>query len=90
MPTTDSAAGKRQMPPPRQIRQASLEAHVDIVAEYGIRIFSDRFTSDELADTSFYLALRELEVAASGLEPYRRVARYLHIVGIRHWEGPQA
>jgi S-adenosylmethionine-dependent methyltransferase len=73
----------RRMLPPHEIRRALLEAHVDIVSEYGIRIFADHFTTDELADTGFYFALKELEVAASRLEPYKRVARYLHIVGVR-------
>lgn len=73
----------RRILPPHEIRRALLEAHIDIVAEYGIRIFADHFTTDELADTGFYLTLKELEVAASRLEPYKRVARYLHIVGIR-------
>lgn len=77
---------RRRILPPRQIRQVLAGARVDIVAEYGIRIFSDHFTSDELADTDSYLALKELEVAASRLEPYRRVARYLHIVCVRQTE----
>jgi len=68
---------------PQAIRQALEEAHVDIVAEYGIRIFADHFTADELADTDFALALKELELAAGCLEPYKHVARYLHIVGTR-------
>jgi S-adenosylmethionine-dependent methyltransferase len=73
----------RHVLPPERIRQTLCDAQVEIVAEYGIRIFSDYFTSDELADAKFLDEVKELELAAGQLEPYKRVARYLHIVGVK-------
>jgi S-adenosylmethionine-dependent methyltransferase len=69
--------------PADRIRQELSEARVDPLAEYGIRIFADYFSSEELADPDFLDRLQELEAQASHLEPYKGVARYLHIVGAK-------
>jgi S-adenosylmethionine-dependent methyltransferase len=71
----------RHVLPQSQLREALQEEGVEIMAEYGIRIFSDHFKADELTDPAFYRRLSELEMAASPLEPYRSVARYLHLLG---------
>jgi S-adenosylmethionine-dependent methyltransferase len=73
----------RRILPPSRIRQELSDARVKIVAEYGIRIFADYFSGEELADAAFTAKLWELEMEASRLEPYKRVARYLHLVGVR-------
>jgi S-adenosylmethionine-dependent methyltransferase len=66
-----------------RIRQELSEAQVDTVAEYGVRIFADYFSSEELADPNFLARLQELEAEASHLEPYKGVARYLHILATK-------
>ncbi len=73
----------RRILPADRVRQELAEAGVDIVAECGIRIFADYFSEEELADHAFAAALWELEMEASHLEPYKRVARYLHVIGIK-------
>ena len=73
----------RRVLPPKRARQALAESGVHVVAEYGIRIFADYFTTEELLDPAFYLQLRELEMSASRSEAYRQLARYLHIVGVK-------
>ncbi len=74
----------RRVLPLNRARQALIESGVHVVAEYGIRIFADYFTSEELLEPAFYLQLRELEMTASRSEAYRQLARYLHIVGVKH------
>jgi hypothetical protein len=74
----------RRVLPLNQTRQALAESGVHVVAEYGIRIFADYFTTEELLEPAYYLQLRELEMTASHSEPYRKLARYLHIVGVKH------
>jgi len=69
--------------PAERIRQELSAAGVDTVAEYGIRIFSDYFGAEELEEPEFLARLQELEAEASGLEPYKGMARYLHILGTK-------
>jgi S-adenosylmethionine-dependent methyltransferase len=70
-----------------EVRQELAGAGVEVAAVYGIRIFSDEFTEEELADAAFAAQLWDLEMAASELEPYRSVARYWHVVGVKVGEG---
>ena len=69
--------------PADRIRQELTQAKVDTVAEYGIRIFYDYFSTEELDDPVFLTRLQDLEAEASRLEPYKGVARYLHILATK-------
>jgi S-adenosylmethionine-dependent methyltransferase len=69
--------------PADRIRQELTQSHVDTVAEYGIRIFADYFSAEELDDPVFLSRLQDLELEASHLEPYKGVARYLHVLGTK-------
>jgi 2-polyprenyl-3-methyl-5-hydroxy-6-metoxy-1,4-benzoquinol methylase len=62
------------------VRSALRQAGLVPAAEYGVRIFADYLSADELADDAFYARLWSLEVEASQIEPYKRIARYAHII----------
>ena len=68
----------------QDLRVAAARAGVDTFAEYGIRIFADYVPADKLADPVFYKQLWDLEIAASATQPYRALARYIHILGTKH------
>ena len=65
-----------------QVREALNGSGIRLVAHHGVRIFADCIDSDKLQDGAFLSDLRSLEIAASGLEPYIRIARYHHLVGV--------
>jgi S-adenosylmethionine-dependent methyltransferase len=47
---------------------------------YGVRVFADYLPSSTLVDEGGYARLWELELAASAMEPYRSIARYMHLL----------
>ena len=63
------------------MQKAMAKAGVKVVAEYGVRIFADYVPAGKLTDREFYARLLELETAAGALVPYRRIARYNHLLG---------
>ncbi|MBN1583600.1 MAG: methyltransferase domain-containing protein [Anaerolineae bacterium] len=65
------------------IKEAVARSGIHAVDEYGIRIFADYVPVEELADPVFYARLLALETAASALFPYKLIARYNHLVGIK-------
>ena len=46
----------------------------------GVRAFADQVPDDRLDDPAFLDALLRLESAAARLDPYRRIARYIHLL----------
>ncbi len=62
------------------VRDALRRAGLVLAAEYGVRIFADYFPREDWEDDSFYAHLWPLEVEASQIEPYKRIARYAHII----------
>jgi S-adenosylmethionine-dependent methyltransferase len=63
------------------VREAMDQAEVQIVAEYGVRIFADYMPPERLTDGEFFARVLELEEAASALHPYRLFARYHQMLG---------
>jgi SAM-dependent methyltransferase len=55
---------------------------VDPVAWYGVRLFTDGWTPERPATDPEELVL-EVELAASRLDPYRRLSRLFHLLGRR-------
>jgi S-adenosylmethionine-dependent methyltransferase len=73
----------RRTMPAEGVRQAMAQAGLDEVATHGVRIFADYQPSEKLADPAFLEQLTALELAASGLEPYRSIARYIQLIGVK-------
>jgi S-adenosylmethionine-dependent methyltransferase len=67
--------------PTEVVQEALVDAGVEVVAEYGVRIFADYLPAEKLADSEFFARLLELEAAAGALDPYRLIARYIHLLG---------
>jgi len=57
------------------------QAGLEMLAEYGVRIFADYLPVEKLADPEFFARLLELEMAAATLHPYRLIARYIQLLG---------
>jgi S-adenosylmethionine-dependent methyltransferase len=53
---------------------------LNLTATYGVRAFADQVPEGRLADTAFLDTLVQLETAAAQLDPYRRIARYVHLL----------
>jgi S-adenosylmethionine-dependent methyltransferase len=51
-----------------------------VTAVCGVRAFADQIPTVRLADPAFLDALLRLETAAAQLDPYRQIARYVHIL----------
>jgi S-adenosylmethionine-dependent methyltransferase len=51
-----------------------------VTAVCGVRAFADRVPPERLADPAFLDELLRLEAAAAHLDPYRQIARYIHIL----------
>ena len=49
---------------------------LELMAEYGVRIFADYVPAEKLADPEFYARLLELELEAGSISPYKLIARY--------------
>jgi S-adenosylmethionine-dependent methyltransferase len=73
----------RRIWPSETMREALIGTGIDVVAEYGVRIFADYVSGDKLVDPASYASLLELERAASTLDPYRQIARYTLFLGIK-------
>jgi len=54
----------------------------------GVRAFADQVPDDRLDDPTFWDALLRLESAAARLDPYRRIARYVHLLAHKNVELP--
>jgi S-adenosylmethionine-dependent methyltransferase len=67
--------------PAEMVRETMAQAGVDMVAEYGVRIFADYLPAEKLADLEFFTRLVDLEMVAGSLYPYRLIARYTHLLG---------
>jgi S-adenosylmethionine-dependent methyltransferase len=63
------------------VQETMNQAGVEVVAEYGVRIFADYLPADKLTDPEFFACLLDLEMAAGSLHPYRLIARYTHLLG---------
>ncbi|MBS1251196.1 MAG: tRNA 5-carboxymethoxyuridine methyltransferase [Anaerolineales bacterium] len=65
------------------IRDMLTEAGLDIIAEYGVRIFADYLAGDDWkTDPVAFEALVDLEAAAADRFPYCHIGRYGQIIGI--------
>ena len=67
--------------PAEVMQEAMAQAGVEVLAEYGIRIFADYLPPEKLADPEFFARLLELETVASILHPYKLIARYTQLLG---------
>jgi S-adenosylmethionine-dependent methyltransferase len=67
--------------PAEMVQETMNQAGVEVVAEYGVRIFADYLPAEKLADPEFLACLLDLEMAAGSLHPYRLIARYTHLLG---------
>ncbi len=69
--------------PSETIRETLFGLGIDVVAQYGVRIFADYVAGSKLVDPESYVRLVELERAASALDPYRQIARYTLFLGTK-------
>lgn len=51
-----------------------------VTAVCGVRAFADQVSPERLADPAFLDMLLRLEAAAAHLDPYRQIARYVHLL----------
>jgi S-adenosylmethionine-dependent methyltransferase len=76
MPATDLFGLPRRTFYPEEMREMMQACDVDVVGEYGVRVFADLLDdAPELTEE-----LLALELAASPHLPYRHVARFVHFV----------
>jgi S-adenosylmethionine-dependent methyltransferase len=68
------------------VQETMNQVRVEMVAEYGIRIFADYLPVEKLADPEFFARLLELEAVAGTLYPYKLIARYTHLLGGKRGE----
>ncbi len=73
----------RRVLPLTKVHEALRNSGIRVLAEYGIRIFSDYVDPGEIVQADFFQALKELELAAGALDPYRHVSRYTHVLGVK-------
>ena len=71
----------RKAIPLAQVRQTLARLGVSIVAEHGVRMFSDYSPTPLSSKDEACSRLWDLEVAASEREPYRSIGRYIQIIG---------
>jgi S-adenosylmethionine-dependent methyltransferase len=69
------------------MHEALDQAGLDVVAEYGVRIFSDYMPAERLGDPEFLDRLLELETVAGALHPYKLIARYNHFLARKPGSG---
>jgi S-adenosylmethionine-dependent methyltransferase len=67
--------------PAEMVQETMDQAGVEMLAEYGVRIFADYLADEKLADPGFFARLLELETIAGTLYPYRLIARYIQLLG---------
>lgn len=65
-----------------QLAQTIAQRHIDPVTWYGVRLFTDGWTTDPTTSGPEDLIL-EAELIASQRDPYRRLSRLFHLVGQR-------
>jgi len=58
-------------------------ARVELLAWYGVRLFTDGWTSREQPAGEQLGAIYAVELEASRRDPYRRLSRLFHLVGVR-------
>ena len=61
--------------------ETMIRVGLELMAEYGVRIFADYVPAEKLADAQFFDRLLELELAAGTLSPYKLIARYIQLLG---------
>jgi hypothetical protein len=57
-----------------------------VAATYGVRAFADQVPEEYLEEPGFLDALLRLESVAAQIDPYRRIARYVHLVACKDVE----
>jgi S-adenosylmethionine-dependent methyltransferase len=62
------------------VNETVTQMDMDVVAEYGVRIFADYMPPAKLDDPAFYARLLDLEAAAGMRHPYKSIARYNQIL----------
>lgn len=67
--------------PTEVVQEAMAQAGLEMLAEYGVRIFADYLPAEKLGDPEFFARLLDLEMAAGILHPYRLIARYIQLLG---------
>jgi S-adenosylmethionine-dependent methyltransferase len=78
---------RRRTCPADAAREAMAQAGIENVSQYGVRIFADYLPAHELAAGKFFSQLMDLEMAAGGLDPYRLIGRYVHLLGRKRAPG---
>ena len=73
----------RRTIPLETVYEALAQIGVHVLGEYGVRVFADYLSGVEFSNDEFYAQLWRLEVAASELDPYKRISRYTHVVGVK-------
>lgn len=65
----------------REVKEWLRSAGLSVVAQYGIRCVCD-FLADKARkyDETFYTQLLSLELAMGTMEPYRSIARFMHLI----------
>ncbi len=59
-----------------------------VTAILGVRAFADQVPPEQLNDSAFLDALLQLESAVAQLDPYRQMARYVHLLARKEVELP--
>jgi ubiquinone/menaquinone biosynthesis C-methylase UbiE len=67
--------------PMEVVREALVDAGAEVAAQYGVRVFADYLPGGKLSNPEFSARLQELEREVGTLDPYRLIARYIHLVG---------
>ncbi len=73
----------RRISPMKLVDQTMAEIGIKALARYGVRTLADYLPSERLADAGFFSQLLELETAIGRLHPYKLIARYTQVVGMR-------
>jgi hypothetical protein len=68
------------------VQETMNQVRVEMVAEYGVRIFADYLPVEKLADPEFFARLLELEAVTGTQYPYKLIARYTHLLGEKRGE----
>lgn len=71
----------RRAIPLSDVHEALAKLGVSLVAEHGVRMFSDYSSTTELWEDESWSSLWDLEIAASEREPFRSIGRYTQIIG---------
>lgn len=85
LPATDLFGLPRRTLYPEAARQTMEACGLEVSAEYGIRVFADL-----VGDLDEWDDLLELELSVSSRMPYRQLARFIQIIGVKKWDSPSA